>query len=182
MTRPLLHGFAVATWAVVASPVIAQSAAHAEPVCPSVSDGNLPADLVAWATPALGVTASAGGATPAVPIVAPGQPVQIALHPAADVRLAVTPGQKRAPDNAHAGIVKLRIPQAGTWRIAASGPVWIDLLGADGRPISSTHHGRMAPCTSLRKVVEFPLAAGDHVLQLSGNPGPSLRLLLVARP
>lgn len=159
----------------------ADGAGHAEPACAAISDDSLPKAFAAWAGPAETVVASAGGATPAVPLVSPGKPVQLQLQPQAGVHFKAQPEQKRLPENAHAGIVKLRIPADGVWRIAASGPVWIDLLGPGG-PIASTHHGRMAPCTTLRKVVEFPLKAGDYPLQLSGNPGPELRLLVTARP
>ena len=175
-----IHLLAAALLA-TSAPALAQAAPHAEPVCTEVSDKNLPKDFAAWAGPAERVQASAGGATPAVPILPLGKAVDLQLSPAADVRFKAAPEQKRAPENAHAGLAKLRIPTAGTWRVAASGPAWIDVLGPNG-PVASTAHGRMAPCTSLRKVVEFPLSAGDYSLQISGNPGPALRLMVSPKP
>ena len=62
------------------------------------------------------------------PVITPGTPADVALRPAGEVRFVLAPEQKRGPDDAHAGLVKLRIPVAGTWRVAASGPVWIDLI------------------------------------------------------
>lgn len=165
-------------WLAAAAPLAAQNAPHQEPVCTSISDANLPADFAQWAKKATALQAAADSAAPSLPL---GVPVELTLKPTSDVRLAAAPEQKRAPENAHAGLVKLVIPAGGTWRVAASGPVWIDVLGAGGT-VASTHHGRMAPCTSLRKVVEFPLPAGDYLLQLSGNPGPALRLMVIAKP
>lgn len=160
------------------APLLAQTAPHAEPVCTEVSDRNLPGDFAAWAGADVAAEAAAGKEAPAIPL---GRPVRLTLHPAAEVAFVAAPEQKRAPENAHAGLVKLQIPTAGTWRVAAAGPAWIDVIGPDG-VVASTGHGRMAPCTSLRKVVEFPLSAGDYLLQLSGNPGPALRLMVVAKP
>ena len=97
------------------------------------------------------------------------------------MRFGVAPGGKRVSDDAHSGILRLHIPADGSWRIAASTPVWIDVIGQKGI-VASVSHGRLAPCTSLRKVVEFPLSAGDYTLQLSGNPGPGLRLMVSQRP
>lgn len=161
-----------------AAPLAAQGAPHAEPGCATISDANLPADFAAWAKPAEALQAAADRAAPVLPL---GQPVDLVLKPSADVQFAAAPEQKRAPENAHAGLVKLKIPAEGIWRVAASGPVWIDMLSAGG-PVASTNHGRMAPCTSLRKVVEFPLTAGEYLLQLSGNPGPELRLMVARKP
>lgn len=154
------------------------AAQHPEPACATVSNANLPADLAAWAKPAEALEAGADRAAPVLPL---GKPMDLALKPSADVRFVAMPEQKRAPENAHAGLVKLNIPAGGIWRVAASGPVWIDMLSASG-PVASSNHGRMAPCTSLRKVVEFPLTAGEYLLQLSGNPGPELRLMVAPKP
>jgi hypothetical protein len=166
----------------LASPLWAQPTPaaphHGEPSCETISDSHLPGDFAAWAKAATMVQASAGADAP---VITPGTPADVALRPAGEVRFVLAPEQKRGPDDAHAGLVKLRIPVAGTWRVAASGPVWIDLVGPEGA-IASSNHGRMAPCTTLRKVVEFPLAAGDYLLQLSGNPGPRVRLLITAKP
>lgn len=165
----------------LAGPALAQAAPHAAAACAEVSDSRLPADFSAWASPAHQMQASAGGAADMVPLLPVDRPAEVRLLPAGAVALPVAPGQARTPDKAHAGLVRITIPQAGTWRLAASTPVWIDVVS--GRtPVASSGHGRMAPCTSLRKVVEFPLAAGDYLVQLSGNPGPDLRLLLTRKP
>lgn len=163
--------------ALLAAPVGAQ---HAPDGCVGVSDSNLPPAFSAWAKPPAVGDAAADAAAPRAELL-PDQPIALRLRPTAEVVFVHQPGQMRKVDNAHAGLVSVRVPAAGTWRIAASGPVWIDLIGPAG-PVASTGHGRMAPCTSLRKVVEFPLPAGRWLVQLNGNPGPQLRLMLSRAP
>jgi hypothetical protein len=145
-----------------------------EPRCTTVSDGNLPPAFSAWGQPA---SAVAAGATAA-------DATRIEPEVAAEIRLlsaitpALAPGRSRPVDNAHAGLLVVKIPGAGKWRVGLSGPAWIDVIGTDGKPVASAGHGHMAPCTTLKKVVEFDLPAGDHLIQISGNPGPTLKLLV----
>lgn len=103
------------------------------------------------------------------------------LQPTAAVRLPLAPEQVRTPDDHHAGLLRLVIPGSGTYRFSSSTPLWVDII-RDGKAVPSIAHGAMAPCTTLRKVVEFPLAAGDHVVQLSGNPGPGVTVMVTAKP
>jgi hypothetical protein len=156
------------------------AAQHAPDSCVGVSDSNLPPAFAAWAKPP--TPAQAGATSSATrPVLEPEQPLALRLWPAAAVQLPHPPGQVRKADDAHSGLVSVAVPADGSWRIAASGPVWIDVIGPAG-PVASTGHGRMAPCTSIRKVVTFPLPAGNWLVQLSGNPGPDLRLMLSRAP
>jgi hypothetical protein len=159
------------------APVLAQ---HQPDACVSVSDSNLPAALGAWAKAPVPAEAAASADGPR-PELVPDRPLALRLKPAGAVTFAQAPGQLRKVEAAHGGLVAVRVPAEGTWRIAASGPVWIDLIGPAG-PVASSGHGRMAPCTSIRKVVEFALPAGTWLVQLNGNPGPDLRLMLSRAP
>lgn len=161
----------------LAAPALAQ---HAPDACVGVSDSNLPPAFAAWAQPATGLDAAAVAAG-RLPELEPDRPLALRLRPMAEVTLPNPPGQVRAGGTAHGGLVSVRVPTEGTWRIAASGPVWIDVIGPSGA-VLSTAHGRMAPCTSIRKVVEFPLPAGTWLVQINGNPGPDLRLMLSRAP
>lgn len=151
------------------------------PACARVSDDNLPPDLAQWAAAAVPVAAAAGPGQ-AVPALAPGQRATIALQPAASVTLIMPPEQERTPDAPHAGLVSVAIPSTGSWRVSASKGLWIDVLAGGRTRVASTAFGPLAPCTSIHKVVEFPLAAGDYVIQLSGNPGASVDLMVSRKP
>ena len=153
---------------------------HAPDACVAVSDSNLPSAFAAWAKAPVAADAGAAPDGPR-PELVPDQPLALRLKPAAAVTFSQAPGQVRKADTAHGGLVSVRVPAEGTWRIAASGPVWIDVIGPAG-PVAASGHGRMAPCTSIRKVVEFPLPAGLWLVQVNGNPGPELRLMLSRAP
>lgn len=161
----------------LAAPAVAQ---HAPDGCVGVSDSNLPPAFGAWAVPATPADAGKDSAG-SRPELEPDRPLALRLRPMAEVVLPHPPGQLRAGETVHGGLVAVRVPAEGMWRIAASGPVWIDVIGPMGA-VASTAHGRMAPCTSIRKVVEFPLPAGSWLVQINGNPGPDLRLMLSRAP
>ncbi len=161
----------------LAAPLPAQ---HAPEACKSISDANLPLAFAGWAAAGMEVVA-ADGATAAYPTIEVAVPATVRLHPHGRVRLNQPPAQARAPDDAHAGMVMVAVPAAGQWRVSASTPVWIDVI-APGGPVQSAAHGRMAPCTSIRKVVAFDLQPGRHMIQLSGNPGRTLKLMVSRAP
>lgn len=161
--------------ALVAAPAAAQMAA---PACKKISNANLPADLAAWAGEAVAAEAARSGAGTPVPA---GAPVAVTLHPSGEVALRQPPERERKPANLHAGLSTVDVPKAGTWRLSASTGLWVDVIGPEG-VVESTAFGALAPCTSIRKVVEFPLGPGRHTLQLSGNPGPATRLMLSRKP
>ncbi|MFQ3594503.1 MAG: hypothetical protein SNJ63_00115 [Sphingomonadaceae bacterium] len=110
-----------------------------------------------------------------------GTPAEVTLHPAAEVAFRLAPEQERKPDQPHAGLVEVALPAAGTWRFSASHGAWIDLLGPGGH-VKSAAFGNLAPCTSIRKVVEFQLEPGIYLVQLSGNPVETVRVMLSLKP
>ncbi|WP_439534246.1 hypothetical protein [Polymorphobacter sp.] len=145
------------------------------PDCKEISNANLPTDLAAWARPPIPIAASAK--TTNAPSLTPGTPARLTLHPSAGVTLAQPAGKVRTPANVHAGLIRVRIPAAGTWRVSASQPLWIDVLSGS-TALPSGKFGALAPCTTIHKVVEFDLNPGDHLIQLSGNPGPDVELMV----
>jgi hypothetical protein len=161
----------------IAAPLSAQ---HSPVDCVGISDSNLPPALAAWAGPGAPLTA-ADGSGDSQPQLEPDKVALVRLRRQGQVRFAYQPGQARTPDDPHAGIVAVVIPAAGRWRVAASAPVWIDVVAPSG-VVASVAHGRMAPCTSIRKVVEYELKPGRHLIQLSGNPGPELKLMVSRAP
>ncbi len=151
-----------------------------QPACARVSDRNLPADLDGWNKPALRVMAGSRGSS-AVPTVALARRATVILQPAAAVSFVVPPEQVRAAEASHAGLLAFRVPQAGTYRVSASKPVWIDVLDGD-KALKPAAFGRLAPCTSIRKVLEFDLAPGRYTVQISGNAGPNVELMISLKP
>lgn len=165
-----------ALMALWASPGHAQMA---QPACAHVSDANLPADLAAWAGPRTPLVAAAAAARlPALPV---GAPAAITLLPTDNVRFARPPEQQRTPADSHAGLISLALPAAGVWRLSFSKALWVDVVDGDAF-VKSGAHGMLAPCTSLRKVVEFTASAGTYLVQLSGNPGRDVVMMVTKKP
>jgi hypothetical protein len=93
------------------------------------------------------------------------------------VKLQVAPRREPAPDS-FAGVLKLRVPRAGTHRVSASQRLWIELVGPTGI-VKSSRFAMQAGCEALRKSVVFPLEADtDYWVELSGSPTTDPVLLI----
>ena len=57
----------------------------------------------------------------------------------------------------------------------------LDLLKGK-KPIASTAHGHGPICTGIRKMVDFPLERGRHVLQIAGSPGSTIPVMVARLP
>ena len=172
--RSLLSALALAAW-MMNGPVMAQMA----PTACARMDADLPSDLATWSqrSPLASATRSADlGAA----VLAPGQAVDARLHPTRDVAYVTQP-EKPGGSVAHGGLLRLRIPAAGTYRVVLGSAAWIDVL-KDGRSVASSAHAPGPACSTARKTVEFSLVRGDYVLQVSANADPTLAILILHRP
>lgn len=140
--------------------------------CPAGAE-PVPAALSAWGqgTP---VSAAADANAPTIAV---GKPVEVALHPAAHLKLPAPPAKAAAADS-HGGLVAFAMPRAGKVRVALSAGAWIELVSG-GKAVASTEHGHGPRCSGMRKIVDFDLPAGHHLIQLSGSPEASVRLMVV---
>jgi hypothetical protein len=107
-----------------------------------------------------------------------GQTMLVVLHPTKEVSYPTEP-EKLSGAAAQGGLVAVMIPEAGTWQVSLNSGAWIDVL-QNGIAVTSTAHGHAFTCSGLRKVVDFPLAPGRVVIQISANVDPSL-IALVSR-
>jgi hypothetical protein len=97
------------------------------------------------------------------------QRLDVALLPGRQVRLQAAPRREPAPDS-HAGVLKLRVPRSGSYRVSASQRLWIELVGPSGA-VQSSKFTMQAGCEALRKSVAFPLEPEtDYWIELSGSP------------
>lgn len=109
--------------------------------------------------------------------VRPGQAVTLGLHPAGTMRFPVAP---RKPGG-NGGLAELTVAEAGTYRVALSTAAWIDIV-LNGKALESTAHGHGEPCSGIRKIVEFSLKPGRHVLAISANLDTRTRVLVAKKP
>ena len=140
-----------------------------------------PADVVsAWGLPA--ITAESGHDAQearAHPLIL-GKPNKVTLVTGASARLPLAPGGAEQPKQyIYVGLAAFRIPEDGTYRVMTDEGMRIDVV-ADGKLVDSTAFGHGLHCSG--KFVDFPLHAGEAMLQLVGAPYESVAVLILARP
>jgi hypothetical protein len=82
---------------------------------------------------------------------------------------------------AFAGLFSFTVPEAGNYAVALGAAAWIDVL-EDGKAVAPASFGHGPECTSIRKIVVFPLKAGVHTLQVSANADAKLKLMVAKNP
>jgi hypothetical protein len=144
----------------------------APPQCPRDAE-PVPAAFAQWARSRI---IPAGDAAPSMAI---GESVDLALVPQADVKLAAEPGRASAPGD-FAAMVRLTVTRPAVYRLALGSRAWVDVV-QDGRAIGSVAHGHGPACSGIRKIVDFDLKPGNYVIQITGSPDATARLMIVAR-
>lgn len=163
---------------------LAPLAAAAQPAPPASTvactvDANLPAELAGWTakTPVSAATKATGLAKATV---APGKAAEAMLPPTPDVTYIIPP-EKPADPATHGGLFGLSIDKPGTYVVAVGSDAWVDLL-KDGKAVASSAHSHGPACSTIRKLVDFPLQPGRYVLQLSSGPDAKTGVLVARRP
>ena len=164
------------------APVLMLAAAHVMPVAAPAAcagPGKLPPELAGWATPRR-LTAATTQAELGLATLPVGVGVRAMLAPTPRVAYAVPPEHAGGAITL-GGLFAFTVTQGGTYRVALSGPAWIDLI-ADGRTMASSAHGHGPDCTGIRKQVDFALTPGRYVLQIAGASDPALTRMVARLP
>ena len=161
----------IAALAVQAAP--ATPAARAAPVCPAPT--TVAAPFGAWRDahpPAHGFVI--------------GRAIDLSTMPVANIRLAVQPS--RPLSGSHVATGSFDVITAGRYSVAVGGAtqpikrVWLDIAGADNKPLTSVAHGHGQACTGMTKVVEFDLKPGRYTLLATGlTAATPVRALIVPK-
>jgi hypothetical protein len=107
---------------------------------------------------------------------------ELSLAAQESVKFVAPPGKKGLPDGAFAGVVHLRIPKSGPYRVSLDQGFWVDIVGHNQLIESSDFTGAHA-CSAPRKIVQYNLPAGeDLVLQLSGATKGRVRVAITPAP
>lgn len=126
-----------------------------------------------------GTGVAAGQVTSAAPGVLVGELLEVALHPQESVQLAAPPSKVMLADGLFAGLLRLRIPAAGRYRIAVDERAWIDVVDA-ARVINSSEFSGAATCTKPAKIVLFDLPSSESLwLQISGATSARVNVTIV---
>jgi hypothetical protein len=103
---------------------------------------------------------------------------EVTLAPQDTVKFVAPPGKKSLADGAFGGLVHLKVPAAGSYRISLDAGVWIDVVSHQ-KLVDATDFGGMHRCDAPHKVVVFNLPAGDDlVLQISQAAKDHVRVTL----
>jgi hypothetical protein len=108
------------------------------------------------------------------------QRLDVALRPAEEVTLtSVRMGKPDGWEDTFAGLLELRVPQDGIYRISASASTWIDVLSSDTAIPRMRPNHRLHRCGQVHKSIEFPLKKDDsYWLELSSSKSPMLSLMI----
>ena len=149
------------------------------PVTCAATDRDLPAELAPW-TARAPLTTATKPADLSAAVLMPGKAVTARLSHTAQVAYLSQP-EKPGGTVSYGGLLALDVVQAGTYRVALGAGPWIDVL-KDGQPVTSTAHGHGPACSSVRKMVDFPLTPGRYVIQVSADADPTLAILVARLP
>ncbi len=127
----------------------------------------IPPELTGWTKP----TGAKSGDALVV-----GRGALLALLPSAGVRFAVAPA-KPPVAGSFSATASFDVATAGTYRVALSGPVWVDVVGG-GKALASATHSHGPACSPVKKMVDFVLVPGRYALELSSAKSSSLTVLI----
>lgn len=88
------------------------------------------------------------------------------------------------PEKAATGygaVLAFDVASAARYRIALGAAAWIDVIRA-GAAQGSVAHAHGPGCSGIRKMVDFDLRPGPHLLQLSGSAGATMRVMVARLP
>lgn len=137
---------------------------------------------VSCAVPALAAEPCAPPGWTAAPILSAAvlpteQPVHARLEPVGALHL---PAGTRSPSGGYGTVLAFDTTRPGRWRILLSAKAWIDVIEGS-TPIASVAHQHGAACSPVRKMVDFDLNAGHHLIVLTGAPAQELVLEVAAQ-
>lgn len=173
--------FLAAALAVSATSVLAQTKASLptiEPACiltqrifyeapPVINCPAVPvvaAGYETWATPAE-VNAATNAAN--APFLETGKAYKATLITTPQVTFAAAPAKAQSTDS-FAGLLLVHITDSGTYGVAVSSGVWLDIV-KDQAALTSVGLGIGPACSGIHKIVRFDLQPGDYVLQIASS-------------
>ena len=125
---------------------------------------------------------TAGKDAESAPAVVPNRLYSVRLTVQDGVKFQVSPAAKIAGTSAHAGLVTLKIPAPGSYRISVDLPLWIDVV-SNGQLVAASDFQGQHDCAAPHKIVQFDLAgARPLVVQLSNAASDSVLLTVTPSP
>lgn len=108
-----------------------------------------------------------------------GKAASVVLAAQAGVEFVAAPGRVTLDEGGYAGIVAVMVPKDGRYRVSLTNGSWIDVIAGKTVLESAAFAGR-AECRPLRKLVEYELEAGRHLMQISGATDETIGVVVTA--
>jgi hypothetical protein len=156
----------------------AATAAGGKSTCPAYP-WNVSREVALFAGASTAVHASVDASR--APIIEMDHLYAVALGPESRVHFALPPGRAMRTGGDRAGMLRIRVPAAGLYRISLDDRFWLDVV-ADGRllPVKDFHGS--PDCAGPHKMLVFALPRGILLLQLSRYVSESVRLTVTPVP
>lgn len=172
----------LAAFPFLATLLLAAPAAVAQQVLPEKCGGResgLTPELSSWASRTT-LHAAAGRASIPEAELKIGQAYTVALQPMAQIEF-LSPPEKTGTSEASGGLFEINVTESGTYSVALGASAWVDVV-VDGAGIASTGHGHGPECSTIRKIVHFPLKRGRHAVQIAGSPAAEITIMVAKKP
>lgn len=119
---------------------------------------------------------AAGKDAAGAPVLESGHLYALELAAASAVRFVVAPGKASPAEGTYAGVLNLKVPAPGKYRIAIDEALWVD-VESNGRLLSPVDYEGVHDCSAPRKIVVFTLDSQDGwILQVSGANRTAVRV------
>jgi hypothetical protein len=108
----------------------------------------------------------------------PSTGITLGLRTSAEARLPSSP--ERAPkDGTFAGFANVKaVPKAGLYTVSLSAGGWVDLV-QEGHFLKPKAFSGATDCDGIRKTMQYEMAAGPFVLQVSGSREASISIAIL---
>jgi hypothetical protein len=152
----------------------------AAPACNGPNAG-LPEALAGWAKSPVPVS-TAHDSEEALRLNVPlSQRVTLTLAMTDTMKFAHAPTEQMPKQYVYSGMISFRVPKDGAYSVMISEANWIDVV-QNGQPIQSLDMRGRVPCAKYGKKIDFPLKAGDAIVQFFGAPYEAVDVLIAPVP
>lgn len=137
---------------------------------------SLPDTLKGWAEPAPLTAAATLKELDGAKLII-GKAVVAHLRSTAEMQYVARPEEPGGKVSS-GGMFAFDVPAAGTYRVMLGHRAWLD-VAQDGKTVLSSDHHRGPACSGIGKMVDFPLAAGRAVVEVSGSGKPDMTVMVI---
>lgn len=152
--------------------------AHADDPCAGFT-WNVAHERALFASAAQALNAGRDAAT--APAIETDRLYELTLAPNEQVRLPAPNQKAHGAGTGSAGLVRLQVTKAGSYRISVGSQMWVD-LASGSMLIGSSDFAGQHGCDAPHKIVQYDLQPGVFVLQLSGGSGDHVRVAVTRGP